>query len=381
MAQQFFGEQYAEPNWLGDMMGLGAGMAPMQPSQVGLSDQGLAQGGWAGGVGLQERHGGITGYNDQGHAIYGDKTTDEFGVFSPSHEGWLDKMLGGLSDYAPAIIMGVMGGAAGGLFGGGAAAGAEAGVAGGMTAEEAASLGLGADFVGATPIAGGAAETMGAAGTGVLDYGGAGSGWGAAFTDPTTGLSYPGSGMGGGANAGALASGGSSGSGLGGLWDTVLKKAGGLSAIDYARIASGAYGLYGSMQQQKLAKQEAGVRKGYQDQLGGLTSNPSSITSMPGYQAGLEGVQRSLAAQGYTGSGNMMAALAKYGGDFYGQEVSRLAGLSGMGTDSNSVAAQQQAALSNQMSALGLMTGGFGGNKTTSLESLMKMFGRTPAGA
>ena len=47
--------------------------------------------------------------------------------------------------------------------------------------------------------------------------------------------------------------------------------------------------------------------------------NPQDITGMPGYQAGLEAVQRSMAAQGYQGSGNMMAALAKYGGDFYNQ--------------------------------------------------------------
>lgn len=48
--------------------------------------------------------------------------------------------------------------------------------------------------------------------------------------------------------------------------------------------------------------------------------NPGDITSIPGYQAGLEAVQRAGAAQGFTGSGNMMVALQKYGGDFYNKE-------------------------------------------------------------
>ena len=38
---------------------------------------------------------------------------------------------------------------------------------------------------------------------------------------------------------------------------------------------------------------------------------------MPGYEAGLEAIQRSMAAQGYQGSGNMMAALQQYGTNAY----------------------------------------------------------------
>ena len=64
-------------------------------------------------------------------------------------------------------------------------------------------------------------------------------------------------------------------------------------------------------------------------QLQALLQDPSSITSMPGYQAGLTAVERKMASQGYNGSGNMMAALQQYGGNFYNDAVNRLSGLAG----------------------------------------------------
>lgn len=101
-------------------------------------------------------------------------------------------------------------------------------------------------------------------------------------------------------------------------------------------IAQGAYGLFQSKklkdQMAQLAQQadpQAPYRAGYASKLNGLVNDPSSITSMPGYQAGLQAVQRSMGAQGYQGSGNMMAALQKYGGDFYNNQVSQLNGLAG----------------------------------------------------
>lgn len=72
-------------------------------------------------------------------------------------------------------------------------------------------------------------------------------------------------------------------------------------------------------------------REGYAQQLAALSANPSLITKQPGYAAGLEAVRRSLAAQGYQGSGNMMAALAQYGQKFLGDEQNRLATLAGAG--------------------------------------------------
>lgn len=67
----------------------------------------------------------------------------------------------------------------------------------------------------------------------------------------------------------------------------------------------------------------------YFEQLQRLQTNPSSITTLPGYRAGMEGVQRSLAAQGFQGSGNMMAALSEYGGDFYLKQMEQLGKLYG----------------------------------------------------
>ena len=59
--------------------------------------------------------------------------------------------------------------------------------------------------------------------------------------------------------------------------------------------------------------------------------------------AGLQSVQRSMAAQGYQGSGNMMTALSKYGADAYGANLG-----------------QQQNALLNNMAGMGLLTAGMG---------------------
>lgn len=116
-------------------------------------------------------------------------------------------------------------------------------------------------------------------------------------------------------------------------------------------MGSGLYGMYQSEQLRKmaaLARQDAitagqkadpwgqvnpatgtSGRAVADTQLQTLMKDPSGITKMPGYQAGMEAVMRSMAAQGYTGSGNMMAALQKYGGDFYSNAINQLSGLSG----------------------------------------------------
>lgn len=76
----------------------------------------------------------------------------------------------------------------------------------------------------------------------------------------------------------------------------------------------------------------ASRRSKYADMLDALYANPSSIVNMPGYKAGETAVTRSQAAGGYLGSGNMMAALQKYGGDFFNSEANRLATLAGAGS-------------------------------------------------
>lgn len=71
----------------------------------------------------------------------------------------------------------------------------------------------------------------------------------------------------------------------------------------------------------------------YAQQLQDLMANPQGkLTSIPGYQAGLEAVQRAGAAQGWTGSGQMMTGLQEYGGQFFQQQLANLMNLTNMGT-------------------------------------------------
>jgi hypothetical protein len=79
-------------------------------------------------------------------------------------------------------------------------------------------------------------------------------------------------------------------------------------------------GLYGFDQSKKLQKQASAP---------GMTA------------AGLQAVQRSMAAQGYQGSGNMAAALERYGAQ---TNVPNVPGV--------------QAGLTGQLSSLGLLTSG-----------------------
>lgn len=95
-------------------------------------------------------------------------------------------------------------------------------------------------------------------------------------------------------------------------------------------------GLYGMEQAQKLRQQAsqadpfAPYRAQYAAQLAQLSSDPGAyLTKLPGYEAGIQAVNRGMAAGGYLGSGNQMVALQKYGGDIYNQEATRLANLAG----------------------------------------------------
>ena len=144
----------------------------------------------------------------------------------------------------------------------------------------------------------------------------------------------------------------------------VMQKVPGAAGIGPMALGMNALsGLY-QMQQAKQMQREAQAadpmapyRAQYAQQLAALQANPSSITGMPGYQAGLDAVQRSLAAQGYMGSGNMMAALQKYGGDFYQQQFNNLAGLANVspqiGLQGQQMAAQTAG---NAMNRLGYST-------------------------
>lgn len=109
-------------------------------------------------------------------------------------------------------------------------------------------------------------------------------------------------------------------------------------------IVQGAYGLLKDKQNRKkieemmrLADPQSQYRPEYAAMLRDLMADPSKITSMPGWKGGMQAVQRSMASQGYQGSGNMMHALQEFGGNEFNREVQRLSTLAG-GSPTNAAA-------------------------------------------
>ena len=169
-------------------------------------------------------------------------------------------------------------------------------------------------------------------GEGGLWGGGGGSSWGGGGGS-SLGINYPG--------MAEVAAGGGGGAFAPGGPDIleILKKYGmqGKSPFGAAMsVGSGLYGMKTSRDISKAAERAATMqdpfgpqRAQYQGQLSALMADPSKITTMPGYSAGLQAVERKMASQGYLGSGNMMTALSEYGGGFFDKEAARLATLAG----------------------------------------------------
>jgi hypothetical protein len=67
------------------------------------------------------------------------------------------------------------------------------------------------------------------------------------------------------------------------------------------------------------------------ERLNALMNDPSSIRNTASYKARMQAVQRQLASQGYTGSGNALVEAAEAAGTAYQQEFDNLALLSGAG--------------------------------------------------
>ena len=152
-------------------------------------------------------------------------------------------------------------------------------------------------------------------------------------------------------------------------WLDLLKKygMGTTKAGSLFNVGSGVYGMYKSQQMQKLAEQAmkndnpfGPERAQYATMLRELYANPKSITKMPGYKAGLEAVTRKMASQGYLGSGNMMAALQKYGGDAFNAEAARLAQLAGAQFAPNIGATLQGQYYANDLASKSLASIGYG---------------------
>lgn len=234
----------------------------------------------------------------------------------------------------------------GGALLGGAFGGAGLGVGAGAGAGETAALGL--DQVAALGGAGGVGGGAGAGaaiGNGAFLGEGVASGIGA--WDSAAGLSA----LGGGAAAGggSFSPSMNYGPGMSGvetsIYDKTLGLTGSKGIADAAATVLGPAGNLmpsmpgpssswlnliqgglGLIQSNKLSQlgNPTEANQLAQAQLAALLKDPSSVTKLPGYEAGLEAVQRTGAAQGYTGSGNMMLALQKYGGDFYNSTLNTL---------------------------------------------------------
>jgi hypothetical protein len=229
--------------------------------------------------------------------------------------------------------LGPLGGVLGGIGGASTAVnpavgnGAFLGETASMAAGGAGSAGVaGSGIAGSGLTAGGTYGTIGA-NSAALGAGGAGLSSGVGMTAPAFAGGSAGitGGLGMTAGAGAAAGAG----GLSGILGTI----GGYlpAAKSLASIASGLYGMKLAGDAREASDPFAQYRGAYGERLAALEANPGSIVTRPGFQAGLETIQRKSAGSGYYGSGNMAAALSRYSGDFYNQEASRLAGLAGAG--------------------------------------------------
>lgn len=101
-------------------------------------------------------------------------------------------------------------------------------------------------------------------------------------------------------------------------------------------VGSSLYGLKKAGDLEDLAMMAANrqdpfgpYRGQYAQRLQDLYANPTSVANLPGYKAGLDAVERKMAASGYLGSGNMALALQDYGGRMFDAEAARLAQLAG----------------------------------------------------
>lgn len=119
----------------------------------------------------------------------------------------------------------------------------------------------------------------------------------------------------------------------------------GALTADALKAAAGAYqyGISGQQAKQAASASDpfAPQREQYAQMLQRLMASPSTeLPKTPGYQAGMDAVQRSLLAQGYQGSGKMMAGMLEYGGNIFNEQVKTLGHLAGADVGSPAAAGQ-----------------------------------------
>ena len=101
--------------------------------------------------------------------------------------------------------------------------------------------------------------------------------------------------------------------------------------------------IFGAISAKKKAKQEralaeksieasdpfAPYRKDNAEKLQALMNDPSSIENLPEYKTRIRAAERTMASQGYTGSGNALVAAAEASGEAYQSAFNNLALTSG----------------------------------------------------
>ncbi len=118
-------------------------------------------------------------------------------------------------------------------------------------------------------------------------------------------------------------------------------------------LIRGGFGLYQANRMSEAAEPSA-INRDAEARLAALMANPGSITSLPGYGAGIEAVQRGMGAGGYLGSGNMATALQQYGGNFYNNAINQYSGLSQLGRGNSAAYGMGSIELAGQaMNSLG----------------------------
>lgn len=163
---------------------------------------------------------------------------------------------------------------------------------------------------------------------------------------------------------------------------------GGLSMMSsLVNAGTGLYGLYQSEQQKKLAKLAAmrsdpwgtsGGRDLAAGQLKGvLEGGSAAYENTPAYRARMQAVQRSMAANGYLGSGNMAVAAANAGTAGYNEYLQQMSGLAGANANPATASTLEMTGTSGAnnlaMNSLGLIGKGIGYNQGSSITDILQL--------
>lgn len=216
-----------------------------------------------------------------------------------------------------------------------------------------------------------------------MDLGGAGSGMGdTSIEQMFRDASAAGAG-GGGSSGGSFLQRLLGGGGSGGLGSLLGGGGGGLLQLLGGALGLGA-GQKGTDLVNKLLERSDpfySQRAGYQQKLADMFADPKgSVGKMPGYQAGLDAVERKMASQGFNGSGNMETSLLDYGGTMWNQQAQFLSQLGGAqfapanNTGLANIAGQANATTTNSWA--NLLKGGLG-----MLPNIMSNFGSGGGGS